>query len=129
MVETWRDSWFEEGTRILYLMPRKTVDGLLPLRIEPRPDRIERVFVGRVEVLSPAMERSITAALEAGDTATLAKYGRFLRPFCDQILHRPAKVKVAPPAAAFLAVADAAEDRPSKPPCRTEAPSVTAEQR
>jgi hypothetical protein len=35
MVATWRDSWFEEGLRVLYLVPREFVDRVLPLEIEP----------------------------------------------------------------------------------------------
>jgi hypothetical protein len=31
MVETWRHSWFEEGSRLLYLVPRQFVDAVLPL--------------------------------------------------------------------------------------------------
>jgi hypothetical protein len=30
MVETWRDSWFEEGTRLFYFLPQVTVDRILP---------------------------------------------------------------------------------------------------
>ena len=37
MIDTWRDSWFEEGMRIFYILPRKAVDGVLPLKITPSP--------------------------------------------------------------------------------------------
>ena len=33
MVETWRDSWFEEGTRLFYIVPQASIDGVLPLDI------------------------------------------------------------------------------------------------
>src|SRR5438876_590654 len=33
MVETWRDSWFEEGSRLIYVVPRGFLDKLLPLTI------------------------------------------------------------------------------------------------
>jgi hypothetical protein len=85
MVETWRDSWFEEGMRVLYLMPRETVDAVLPLTISPAPASVARVFVGRVEVLSPAVHGSISAAFAAEDDAALMKFGRFLQPFARQI--------------------------------------------
>jgi len=122
MIATWRDSWFEEGMRIFYVVPRKEVDRVLPLRIEPTPAAIERVFVGRMEVLSPAMRETIATAMAAGDTATLQRFGRFARPFCDQILHQPGKIRVAAEAARFLARAE-----PASPPlCRSEtAPPVT----
>ena len=31
MVETWRDSWFEDGARLFYLLPQYATDALLPL--------------------------------------------------------------------------------------------------
>lgn len=53
MIETWRDSWFEEGMRVFYIVPRRFVDSELPLTITPAPAVVVRVFVGRIEVLSP----------------------------------------------------------------------------
>ena len=35
MIETWRDSWFEEGLRVFYIVPRARVDFDLPLSISP----------------------------------------------------------------------------------------------
>jgi hypothetical protein len=128
MIATWRDSWFEEGMRVFYLVPRNRVDAVLPIRIDPAPGALERVFVGRVEVLSPAMRQAIQTALAGGDTATLTKYGRFLRPFCDQILHEPGRVPVAPAAAAFLARADQASP-PNPAPCRSDMPAPMTDQR
>jgi hypothetical protein len=85
MVETWHDSWFEEGTRIFYIYPRAQVDAVLPLSIEPMPDAIARVFVGRVEVLSPWTRQTIQNAAAKEDMATLKKFGRFLDPFATQM--------------------------------------------
>ncbi len=84
MVETWRDSWFEEGTRVLYVYPRNQVDTLLPLSIDPKPATTDRVFVGRVEVLSPWTRQAIRTAISNSDAATLTKFGRFLNPFLGQ---------------------------------------------
>jgi hypothetical protein len=50
MVETWRDSWFEPGSRLFYVAPRQAVDAILPLAITPAPGSIVRVFVGRIEL-------------------------------------------------------------------------------
>ncbi len=80
MLETWRDSWFEEGSRLFYMVPARFVDDVVPLSITPAPSQIVRVFVGRLELVSPATQRAVTAALAANDWATLAKYGRFLEP-------------------------------------------------
>jgi hypothetical protein len=58
MVNSWRDSWFaEEGTRLLYMVPQRITDELLPLHITPQPDEIVRVLVGRMEIMSPEDER------------------------------------------------------------------------
>jgi len=84
MVETWRDSWFEEGSRVFYILPASDIESILPLRIEPKPDKIARVFVGRVEVITPKMRSTIGSAIERGDRETLAKYGRFLQPIARQ---------------------------------------------
>jgi hypothetical protein len=85
MLETWQDSWFEEGTRVFYIVPRPFVDGQLPLKITPAPTTLARVFVGRVETLSPWMQQTIETALAKGDVPALTKFGRFLDPFLLQI--------------------------------------------
>jgi hypothetical protein len=85
MVETWRDSWFEEGARLFYLLPRDTVDVLLPLQIDPRPAAITRVFVGRMELVTAEIRSEITRALRSNDRAVLRKYGRFLEPMASLI--------------------------------------------
>lgn len=54
MVATWKNHWFgEEGTRVLVLLPQQTIDEVLPLTISPTPDKTTRVFVSRLEVLTP----------------------------------------------------------------------------
>src|SRR5258708_37506749 len=78
MLESWKDSWFEEGSRLIYIVPRAFVDKILPLTIEPQPAGIERVFVGRMELVTPATRRAIETAIVSHDDAELAKYGRFL---------------------------------------------------
>ena len=88
MIETWHDSWFEEGTRIFYIYPRAQVDAVLPLKIQPAPTETARVFVGRVEVLSPWTRQTIQNAADKQDFATLKKFGRFLEPFVAQMRAR-----------------------------------------
>ena len=85
MVETWRDSWFEEGTRLLYIVPARTVDAVLPVQIEPTPSQIARVFVGRIELITPATTAAVDQAIKSGDTATLHQYDRFLEPILKRI--------------------------------------------
>jgi hypothetical protein len=85
MVETWRDSWFEEGTRLFYIVPSAMVDQILPLTVEPQPAKVARVFVGRVEVFTPATIKAVQDAIYTGDTSVVATYGRFLGPIMDRI--------------------------------------------
>jgi hypothetical protein len=80
MVETWRDSWFEEGSRLIYVLPSRSVDAILPLRIEPLPSRTARVFVGRIELVTPDSIRSVEDALANGDGSAIERYRRFLGP-------------------------------------------------
>jgi hypothetical protein len=103
MLATWADSWFEEGMRVFYLVPRAVVDGVLPLDVKPAPKQTVRVFVGRVELLSPAMRQTIETAVAAGDVATLAKYGRFLPRFVDVIrVSHAGRLNAAAESVAFL---------------------------
>jgi hypothetical protein len=86
MVDSWRGSWFEQGTRLFYIMSGEAVDAILPLRIEPQPSEVKRVFVGRIEIPTPATLQEVKAALVDGDRKRLAQYGRFLDPIGRQLL-------------------------------------------
>jgi hypothetical protein len=83
MVRTWRDSWFEEGSRLIYIVPGGFVDHILPVTIEPVPAQFTRVFVGRLEIVTPASIQAVQTALAAHDEATLKKYRRFLEPILE----------------------------------------------
>jgi hypothetical protein len=85
MIETWRDSWFEEGARLFYIVPSRVIDSVLPLDVQPAPAQISRVFVGRMEVITPAIEEDVKQALTEKDRATLEKYGRFLEPISKRL--------------------------------------------
>ncbi len=88
MVETWRNSWFEEGSRLLYVVPDKFVNAMLPLSIRPAPVQTVRVFVGRLEIVTPATERAVERALATHDSATIAKYERFLEPILQALMKK-----------------------------------------
>jgi hypothetical protein len=89
MVETWRDSWFEEGTRIIYIIPKSAVDERLPLTITPPPAGVARVFVGRLELITPEMKDDVERAIVTNDLDALNRYGRFLNSVIMQIKDRP----------------------------------------
>lgn len=96
MVKTWRDSWFEEGLRIFYLVPRSATDSILPITIKPAPTELTRVFVGRAELITPEMERDILAAVKQFDgdsdearaaaVNVVRRYGRFADPVLRQAM-------------------------------------------
>jgi hypothetical protein len=91
MVNTWKDSWFsEDGVRVLYVLPRDWTDRTLPLSIRPAPKELVRVMVGRAEVLTPGLEKTLADDVtKAGKndrearehlSAELKKLGRFAQP-------------------------------------------------
>ena len=86
MVETWRDSWFEEGSRLFYIAPAPFVDAMLPMAITPAPSDVARVFVGRVELVTLATKRAVAEALLTNNRAALRTYGRFLEPIARSVI-------------------------------------------
>jgi hypothetical protein len=80
MVETWKDSWFEEGSRLIYVVPSHLTDTILPLQVKPAPVQTARVFVGRIELITPQITQSVKEAIAKSDWATVNRYGRFLDP-------------------------------------------------
>lgn len=91
MVKTWSKSWFaEEGVRVLYILPREWTDMTLPLALSPQPKEIERVMVGRAEIIPPQIQRELAADIakeRTGDADAIKrlqavgqKLGRFYDP-------------------------------------------------
>ncbi|MFO0595598.1 MAG: hypothetical protein U0228_09845 [Myxococcaceae bacterium] len=78
MVETWKDTWFEEGLRVISLVPRGMTDDVLPLEAVPTPSESVRVLVGRFEVLTD--ERVAQAKKMALAAKSLQPLGRFAEP-------------------------------------------------
>jgi len=85
MIATWRDSWFEEGSRLFYIVPNHFVNTILPLTISPAPTQTVRVFVGRLELITPATTQAVEKILAAHDAPALQKYNRFLEPILEQM--------------------------------------------
>ena len=100
MVNTWKDSWFtDEGLRVLYVLPRAWTDATLPLEIDPQPQGLVRVMVGRAEVITPELESHLRQQLtraQTGDAAAraqalaeLKKLGRFAQPAVQRVARNP----------------------------------------
>lgn len=76
MVKTWSADWFgEDGTRVLYLLAEPQTAAFLPIKIDPKPDTLVRVMVGRHDVLPPERERDVEALVKRihGDSNLDAK--------------------------------------------------------
>lgn len=100
MIKTWRDTWFEEGLRVFYIVPRPLTDELLPLKLSAVPDELVRVLVGRAEILTPEMERTIeglVAEVRAGSAeagVTLRKFRTYADPIVRRVLAGEKDAKV-----------------------------------
>jgi hypothetical protein len=96
MINTWRDSWFEEGLRVFYILPAKTTNEILPLTVSPMPKEIIRVLVGRAEIITPEIEKDVrkqvsllkdsSAKVREEARQNLQKHGRFYEPILKSIL-------------------------------------------
>ncbi len=82
MVNTWKTSYFQtDGIRVLFVLPQSWTDAFIPMTIEPRPRKIVRVMVGRLEMLSAHRQRNAEAAiasLASSDPAETRRAYRFL---------------------------------------------------
>jgi hypothetical protein len=117
MVRTWSASWFRsEGCRILWIVPPPVVESMLPLRIEPKPDEVVRVLLGRLEYLTPededALERAVVLrtsedpVARAKAQAILDRSGRFLEAHLRRVLERTTDPAAKAEARALLATVD-----------------------
>ena len=95
MLKTWRDSWFEEGLRLFYILPRPLTDAVLPVSIDPKPSDLVRVLMARTEIITAEMEqavaqqvaRLVSSSSEVREQALKAihAYGRFSEPVLRRI--------------------------------------------
>ena len=70
MILTWQASYFGTlGLRLFWIAPRAFTDRVLPLHVNPPPTSIERVILGRLEMLSPAWEQELLACADAAEKA------------------------------------------------------------
>jgi hypothetical protein len=104
MIKTWRDSWFEEGLRVFYVVPRTLTDSILPIRIDPAPAELTRVIVGRMEVITPETEEAIQQQVaKLGDSSAdirreaariIRRHGRFSEPVLKRIREKTSDAKL-----------------------------------
>ena len=98
MVRTWDDSWFEEGFRVFYVLPRQQTDTILPLEITPKPTKLVRVLVGRMEIMTLEVGQEIlqiltrlmrSPGIQNGEVLKVQRrFGRFLAPMVREVLDK-----------------------------------------
>jgi len=105
MVNTWRASYFTtEGVRALFVLPQAWTDRFIPMTINPPPDELVRVMVGRIELLTPERERAAESAissLASPDQAVreraftlLRDQGRYVEPIVRRVMESTADERV-----------------------------------
>ena len=82
MVRTWADGYFKTpGLRMLYILPRKEVDRILPLTMTPAPEKMERVFVARLEIMTEKDEFDLVSKImEQQKSFDVKTLGRLAEP-------------------------------------------------
>ena len=92
MMQTWWASYFETpGLRVFWIVPRATVDEILPLKVSPTPKDTVRVIVGRSEILRPSFEKRLgerpvlSRLLRAGEAIERTRCRRHRRRQCQQL--------------------------------------------
>jgi hypothetical protein len=105
MVNTWRTSYFtSDGIRVLFVLPQSWTDRFIPMQIDPKPDELVRVMVGRIELLTPERERAAERAisnLASPDPkireqvfAALRDQGRYVEPIVRRTMRSTADERV-----------------------------------
>jgi hypothetical protein len=92
LMDTWRESYFDRpGLRVFWIAPRAFTDSILPIAITPQPTKLERVIVGRTEVMTPAFETTLLRdfALDSGKRWENDRYFRAYRERVRQLRGTP----------------------------------------
>ena len=105
MVNTWRTSYFTtDGIRVLFVLPQSWTDRFIPMNVDPRPDELVRVMVGRIELLTPERERAAETAVSSLASpdpqvrelafATLRDQGRYVEPIIRRTMQSSSDERV-----------------------------------
>lgn len=91
LLATWHKSYFERpGLRVFWIVPRAFTDAVLPIAITPAPARLERVLVGRSEILTPEFEQRLMREFSLGDSRWAGdRYGAAYRQRVNQLSPTP----------------------------------------
>jgi hypothetical protein len=79
---------------VIYIVPANAIETILPLHVEPVPSATARVFVWRIELVTPETRRTVEEASATADWPTINRYRRFLDPILARISsENPAKAQ------------------------------------
>lgn len=84
MLNAWDASYFKSpGTRVFFIAPKQWVEDRLPLKLSV-PAKVERVFIGRIDLVTPKHRGLVTQLKAATDDNTkqqiYTELGRFAGP-------------------------------------------------
>jgi hypothetical protein len=96
MLDTWEQSYLKNnGLRVLYILNRSEVEKILPMNIAPMPKTLNRVFIGRIEVLTEKEENKLfNDVLKSKDMFQIEKLGRMAHPIANRLLEMAIAKKV-----------------------------------
>jgi len=64
MLKTWDKSYFyTKGERLLYILPQAWTETILPMKLNPVPEKLVRVLIGRIELFSQNAQAVLTHEL------------------------------------------------------------------
>lgn len=102
MIQTWWSSYFAKPSlngspRVFWILPTQQVDEILPLAINPKPEKTVRVIVGRAEILRPSAEEAILAMdRNAQGLPTQIAHDRFALAYRNRIQQLESSAKITP---------------------------------
>src|SRR5688500_8927053 len=74
MLDTWELSYFKSwGTRLFYIVPPAWTESVLPLKVSPKPTKVVRVMVGRLDLVTPRHRELLARISGARDVKTQEK--------------------------------------------------------
>jgi len=88
MLNTWKTSYFgKPGLRVFWIVPRKFTDDLLPLTLTPTAEDIQRVLIGRSEIMTPVQEKQMYDAYKRDKKLSLFFTDRFIEAYKERMAY------------------------------------------
>ena len=121
MIQTWWSSYFAKPSfngspRVFWILPTAQVDEVLPLTINPKPQKTVRVIVGRAEILRPSFEKTFLAMdRNAQGLPTPIAHDRFALAYRARIQQLESSAKLTPSPTLIAQAKNPGQFRPPPP--------------